>query len=56
MAESTTTTATTTTVERNWPLLRTYASVVRKKAMTIEHVPEKYRADVQAIIDGTLSE
>lgn len=43
-------------VTRNWALLRTYAALVVKKVRTIDKVPEKYRADVQAIIDGTLAE
>ena len=47
---------TTTTETRNWPLLRIYAAVVEKGRRTIEQVPEKYRADVQAIINGTLVE
>lgn len=46
----------TTKVERNWPLLRIYSAVVEKGRRTIDQVPEQYRSDVQAIIDGTLSE
>lgn len=42
-------------VTRNWAL-RAYAALVVKKVRTIDKVPEKYRADVQAIIDGTLAE
>jgi hypothetical protein len=47
---------TATTVEKNWPLLRTYAAVVQKGRRTIEQIPETYRADVQAVINGTLAE
>ncbi len=44
------------TTTRNWPLLRTYAALVVKKVRTIDQVPEEYRSDVQAIINGTIAE
>ena len=48
---------TTKTAEpRNWPLLRTYAASVKKGRRTLAQVPEKYRADVEAILSGTLAE
>ena len=37
---------------KNWPLIRTYAASVKKGNRTIEQVPEKYRADVQALLNG----
>lgn len=40
------------TETKNMPLIRTYAASVKKGNRTIEQVPEKYRADVQAILDG----
>lgn len=40
----------------NWPLLRTYAEAVRRGLMKIEDVKEAYRADVQAILNGELTE
>ena len=46
----------TTTTAKNWPLLRTYAASVKKGRRTIEQVPADYRADVEAILKGTLSE
>lgn len=42
---------TTTTETKNWPLIRTYAASVKKGNRTIEQVPEKYRADVQALLE-----
>lgn len=42
----------TTDEAKNWPLIRTYAASVRNGNRTIEQVPEKYRADVEALLAG----
>ena len=40
--------------EKNWPLIRLYANLVKKGRRTIEQIPEEYRQDVQDYLDGKI--
>ncbi|MBQ9364856.1 MAG: hypothetical protein IJT82_03680 [Schwartzia sp.] len=41
---------------KNWPMIRMYANLVKHGRRTLEEVPKKYRDDVEAYLNGTLTE